>query len=156
MIHLSNILALVLALTAAVTIATSAVVAEETTTVALEPSDAATARGTLTIQAHGDAASIVIEMDGLEPGMDYVAALHAGSCEMPSASFGNLGVLTADQDGRAALQTEGVRMSAGGAPIDLTVPLIADGDHVVNVRAGHTIACARIPAMEGSGGRLHR
>jgi hypothetical protein len=93
------------------------------------------------------AGSLSLTADGLQPGAQYVAHLHAGSCATPSASFGALGSLTADAQGRGRLEATTASVSASGARIELT-PDLADGEHVVDLHqvGGSGFACAAIPS----------
>lgn len=99
------------------------------------------------VQTEGGLTSLEIDGHGLEPGADYLALLHAGTCEAEGASAGRLGTLQADEDGRATLTTSTVLVGAVGAPTDLTPALLADGDHVVRaVRVGgDEAACVAVP-----------
>src|SRR5688572_4061921 len=133
MIRLAHFRSLILALALSVTITTSAL-AEGPLAVPLEPAAGSTAWGSVSLELHGDAVTLVIELAGLEPGAEYVARLHAGSCELTSASFGHLGSLAADAEGRAVLSTTSARIGALGNSIDLTLSLVADGDHLVHIQ----------------------
>lgn len=99
------------------------------------------------VQTEGDLTSLEIDGYGLEPGADYLALLHAGTCEAEGASAGRLGTLQADGEGRASLTTSTVLVGAVGAFTDLTPALLADGDHVVRaVRVGDDeAACVAVP-----------
>jgi len=77
--------------------------------------------------------SLAIEAVGLEADAEYLALLHAGTCEAEGASAGRLGTLQADGDGSASLTTSTVLVGAVGAPTNLTPALLSDGDHVVRV-----------------------
>ncbi|MDO9445539.1 MAG: hypothetical protein Q7K37_09500, partial [Dehalococcoidia bacterium] len=99
------------------------------------------------VQTGGGLMSLEIDGYGLEPGGEYLALLHAGTCEAAGASAGRLGTLQADGDGRATLTTSTVLVGAVGAPTDLTPALLSDGDHVVRVvRVGDDEAvCVAVP-----------
>jgi len=99
------------------------------------------------VQAEGGLTSLEIDGYGLEPGSDYLALLHAGTCEAEGASAGRLGTLQADEDGKATLTTSTVLVGAVGAPTDLTPVLLSDGEHVVRlVRVGgDEAACVAVP-----------
>lgn len=99
------------------------------------------------VREDGGLTSLAIEAVGLAAGADYLALLHAGSCEAESASAGRLGTLQAGADGGASLTTSTVLVGAVGAPTDLTPALLADGDHVVRVVrvGGDEVACVAVP-----------
>jgi hypothetical protein len=125
--------------------------AEEAIAVPLRPTGDALVEGMVLIHTQDELATVTIEMSGLEPGAGFLARLHGGSCEAASAGFGHLGTVTADSEGRATLSASDLQMSASGAPIALTLALVADGDHVVTVVRDHQIACASIPRLPEAG-----
>lgn len=98
--------------------------------------------------ARGEGAVPSLEIDGtgLEAHAEYVARLHAGTCEAEGASGGTLGTLVADADGTASLSTSTVLVGAAGAPADLTVDML-EGDHVVRLLpvAGGDAICVPVP-----------
>lgn len=104
---------------------------------------------TVSVGAHEDGGltSLNLEAVGLEASAEYLALLHAGTCEAEGASAGRLGTLQADGDGSASLTTSTVLVGAVGAPTDLTPALLSDGDHVVRVVrvGGDEVACVAVP-----------
>ena len=118
--------------------------------VLLDPVDGSGAQGTATIEVRaGDAQRtlVVLDLEGLEPGQAYVAHVHAGTRAAPSASFGLLGRLEADATGRAHLEADTLTPSASGQATELSLDLLADGDHLIDVHplAGGPVAIGEIP-----------
>jgi hypothetical protein len=89
----------------------------------------------------------MLELEGLEPGQAYVAHLHAGTRAAPSASFGLFGGLQADTAGHAHLETDTLTRSAARQATDLSLDLLADGDHLIDVHplSGGPVAVGEIP-----------
>jgi hypothetical protein len=125
-------------------------VAEPATTLPLEPMSQSGVTGTVTItpgtgrDESDDGVSLTLDVKGLTPGRSYPVHLHTGHCAQPSASASRLGTLVADPAGRATLTTTEVRGSAAGPPVPLTRALLADGDHIVDVRGTRLAACASL------------
>jgi hypothetical protein len=116
----------------------------------LDRADASGVRGTATIEVRaGDAQRtlLTLELEGLEPGQAYVAHLHAGTRAAPSASFGLFGGLQADTAGHAHLETDTLTRSAARQATDLSLDLLADGDHLIDVHplSGGPVAVGEIP-----------
>lgn len=99
------------------------------------------------VREDGGLTSLAIEAVGLEADAEYLALLHAGTCEAEGASAGRLGTLQADGDGSASLTTSTVLVGAVGAPTNLTPALLSDGDHVVRVVrvGGDEATCVAVP-----------
>ena len=119
-------------------------------TVQLHAVDSSGASGTATVHTRPDQTQTVqlkVDLAGLAPGATYVAHLHAGKPDAPSASFGLLGTLESDAEGRAKLQTSTLRMSAAGGVIDLSRDFLADGDHLIDVHGitGEVVMLGEIP-----------
>lgn len=112
-----------------------------------EDNTAAATGPTVSLSRGGGAVpSLEIDATGLQANAEYVARLHAGTCEAEGASGGTLGTLTADADGTASLSTSTVLVGAAGAPADLTAEML-EGAHVVRllpVAGGDTI-CVAVP-----------
>ncbi len=111
--------------------------------------DGTASTGTPTVSvARGEGAvpSLEIDATGLQADAEYLARLHAGTCEAEGASGGTLGTLTADEDGTASLSTSTVLVGAAGAPADLTDEML-EGDHVVRLLpvAGGDTVCVAVP-----------
>jgi hypothetical protein len=124
-------------------------------TLELHAVDSSAASGTATVDIQPDqiqAALLTVGLEGLAPGATYVAHLHAGTADAPSASFGLLGTLVSDAEGRASMQTSTLSMSAGGEVIDLSLDLLTDGDHLIDVHsiAGDVVMLGEIPHAEAA------
>lgn len=101
----------------------------------------------LAIERVADGAALRLDLSGVEPGTAYVATMHAGSCEEPSASAGRLGRIVTDAQGRGTLRAVAAAVGAGGAGVPLTVDLLTDGERVVEILApdGKRLLCAALP-----------
>lgn len=113
-----------------------------------DPLDSATGPTvSVAVREDGGLTSVEVEAVGLEASAEYLALLHAGTCEAEGASAGRLGTLLSDGDGSASLTTSTVLVGAVGAPTDLTPGLLSDGDHVVRVVrvGGDEAACVAVP-----------
>ncbi len=121
--------------------------------VPLESMAAASISGYVTIKRAGEdgAAIVAVDTDGLSPRVEYVVHLHSGTCGQAGSSAGGLGRLVAENGGRAQLQTSTVTASAAGATVGLTVDLLGDGDHLIDVHgpADEPVVCGEIPAIGG-------
>ena len=84
-----------------------------------------------TLVGRGDAVSLRIEGDGLEPGMEYLARLNSADTTV-SASSGQLGRVVADDDGRIVLSATTAVIGAG-AEVPLTTDLFSDGGRLVTL-----------------------
>jgi hypothetical protein len=73
--------------------------------------------------------TLAVIATGLEPGVSYRAQLQVRG----AASFGTLGELVADGQGRAQLIATAARVSASGAPVLLEYAGLTDGEHVITV-----------------------
>jgi len=91
--------------------------------------------------AVGEGAGVALEVVDLPAGADARATMHAGTCDLPSASFAALPDLKADASGRAA--AEGAVLFHGTDPVALAP--MADGEHVLLVRVEQVVACGFIP-----------
>jgi hypothetical protein len=120
-----------------------AVWAQESVTVQLQPVADSGVRGTATLTAADEGTNITLDLQGLAPGVTAQAALQAGTCEQPSASFVALPELQADASGRAT--ATGAALFRGAEPVDLVT--FADGAHVVTVQTEQLVACGVIPAL---------
>ena len=85
---------------------------------------------------------LTLEVEGLQPGATYPAHVHAGSPAQPGAGFGLLGTLAADDAGRGRLQTATMAAAAAGVPVDLSLELLADGEHFIELHAPGMAAVA--------------
>src|SRR5688500_15321992 len=92
-----------------------------------------------------------LELQNLELGETYAAHVHAGNRKMPSASFGALGSLQADSNGFARLQTSTLTAWGSGDEIDISLGLLADGDHLIDFHASDRsrVAVGDIPLEAG-------
>jgi hypothetical protein len=133
------------------------VLAQQAVTVQLEPAGGSGVRGTATLTAAGDGTSVTLEVEGLAPNADARATMHAGTCALPSASFAGLPNLKAGATGRAT--ATGPVLFHGTENVALAT--MADGEHVITIRAGQAVACGVIPrlasalaptALPGTGG----
>jgi Tol biopolymer transport system component len=123
------------------------VVAQEPVTVWLEPVGGSGVSGTATLTAVGDGTRVTLEITGLTAGTDARATLHAGTCEMPSASFTPLPDLKADATGRAT--ATGPALFRGTEAIPLTT--IADGERIITIQvSGQLVAYGVIPRQATS------
>ncbi len=135
-------------LTCALLIQAGLVSAQEPITVLLQPVADSGVSGTAMLTS-GEGGDVVnVDIAGLAPDTSYRALLQAGTCDSPSASFGELGTLEPDPEGAASLVAGTARMSAAGASIDLVVSNLTDGDHIISIVGPGIIACGSIPAAE--------
>jgi hypothetical protein len=120
------------------------VMAQEAITVRLDPVGESGVSGTATLTAAGDGTNVALDIQGLAPGADAQATMHAGTCEMPSASFAALPGLKADATGRAT--ATGSVLFHGTEPVALAT--MADGEHIIAIQqAGQVVACGVIPKL---------
>lgn len=119
-------------------------VAQEAVTLELSPVGESGVSGTATLTAAGDGTEVTLEVQGLAPGADARASMHAGTCAVPSASFAALPDLQADASGRAT--ATGLVLFRGTENVALAT--MADGEHVIIVRSGgQVVACGTIPVL---------
>jgi len=57
--------------------------------------------GTATLIPAGEGTSVTLDIEGLTPGINARATMHAKTCEMPSASFSAMPNLKADAAGKS-------------------------------------------------------
>ncbi|NLE75704.1 MAG: hypothetical protein GX605_02985 [Chloroflexi bacterium] len=117
--------------------------AQEAVSVQLDSVGGSGVSGTATLTAAGDGTEVALEVQGLAASAEAQAALHAGTCQMPSASFTALPALQADADGRAT--ASGAVLFRGAEPVALTT--LADGEHIIIVSTDQAAACGVIPAL---------
>jgi dipeptidyl aminopeptidase/acylaminoacyl peptidase len=123
------------------------VVGQEAVTVWLEPVGESGVSATATLIAVGDGTRVTLEITGLVAGADARASLHAGACEMPSASFTPLPDLKADTTGRAS--ATGPALFRGTEAIPLAT--MADGERIITIQVGRQlVACGVIPRLATS------
>jgi LPXTG-motif cell wall-anchored protein len=116
--------------------------AQETVDVQLDPVDDSGVSGTARLTSAGEGTEVTLELSGLEPDAEAQASMHAGTCDMPSASFAALPNLRADAEGRA---TASGRVLFQGAE-DVALATMADGEHIISVSSGgQVVACGAIP-----------
>ena len=139
-----------IALAAVLTVAAAgAASAQGPITAPLEQVGGSNVRGTLTVEPPvGGIATLIVEPTGLNANQRYEAFLHAGTVAQPSASAARLmGLLTVGADGRGRQMS--AHAVASGVAFELTLELLADGDHVVLVReqGGPVVAGGAIPRV---------
>jgi LPXTG-motif cell wall-anchored protein len=118
-------------------------IAQEAVTVQIDPVGASGVSGTATLTAAGAGTAVALDVKGLAPGADARAAMHANTCAMPSASFAALPALKADATGRAT--ATGAVLFHGTEAVALAT--MADGEHVIFIRAEQAVACGVIPKL---------
>lgn len=116
--------------------------AQEAVTVQLDPVGESEVSGTVTLIAVGDGTHVTLDIKGLAPGANARATMHANTCAMPSASFAALPDLHADATGRAT--ATGSMLFHG---MDIALAIMADGEHIIAIRAGQAVACGVIPKL---------
>jgi hypothetical protein len=107
--------------------------AQDGITVSVEPLGTSAVEGVATLESQRDLVQVALDMEGLQPGVEYQARLYAGTPAAASASFGVLGSLIADETGRARLLASQMQASGAAQTIDLTYELLADGDHFIAI-----------------------
>jgi hypothetical protein len=156
--HLRTLLrALVLAV--ALVVPAAPALAQAAITATLEPLGGSNVRGALTVEPPvGGISTLIVEPTGLSAGRRHEAFLHSGTCSQPSASGARLlGNLPVGADGRGRLTTAHAVGTAAGVAFELTRELLADGDHLVVVRAeGTAVACGAIPRAGAAPTQLPR
>jgi hypothetical protein len=124
--------------------------------VLLFPVGAGDARATAVVGPSPDmaapATALTVEATGLTPNARHTAHVHAGSCARQSASVGLLGGFVADGAGRGKLVATSAGVSASDRRVDLSLDLLADGDHVLDLHdaAGTMVACGAIPVADAA------
>lgn len=124
------------------------IMAQEAVTVQLNPMDGSGVSGTATLTAAGEGTEVTLDLQGLTPNAAAQAAMQAGTCDMPSASFAALPELTADANGTAT--ATGEILFRGTDAVALAT--MADGEHVITIQAGQVVACGVIPALASASG----
>ena len=120
------------------------VMAQEAVIAQLDPVGESDVSGTATLIAAGDGTNVTLDIEGLAPGANARATMHAGTCAMPSASFLALPDLDADATGRAT--ATGPVLFRGTENVALTT--MADGEHIIVIQAGKpVVACGVIPRL---------
>jgi hypothetical protein len=121
------------------------VLAQESVIVQLESVNGSGVRGTATLSIAGEGTNVVLEVDGLTPETTVRSTMHAGSCGASSASFAALPGLEADANGKA---------TATGSVLfhgeDVALATMADGEHIIVIRAEEVVACGVIPQLGSS------
>jgi hypothetical protein len=116
--------------------------AQDAVDVPLSPVGDSGVSGTARLVAAGEATEVTLEVTGLEPNADAQASMHAGTCEMPSASFAALPNLQADAEGNAT--ATGSVLFQGSE--DVALATMTDGEHIISVQSGgQMVACGVIP-----------
>lgn len=108
--------------------------------------------GQITVSSAMDTAFVAIQADRLRPNSRYVAHLHSGTPQTPTASVGPLGYADTDGSGHLQLLATDAVISAG-AQVPLSNETLFDGEHFVDLHntAGTLIATARLPRMATAG-----
>lgn len=90
-------------------------------------------RGSARVERDGDDVRVVVEAEGLEPGMDYSAQVHEGRCTDDGSVVLDAGALASGEGGEGSLQ-----FSGGSASI------LDQGDVSVQIHGpdGEAVACA--------------
>jgi hypothetical protein len=103
-------------------------------------------RGAAIVLGKEGGTSVSLHLTGMAPGTPVQAALHAGTCSAPGASFAALPELTPDASGTGS--ATGPVLFRGRESVALAT--VADGDHVISIgQSGRAVACARVPTLEG-------
>lgn len=119
------------------------VMAQEGIIVQLAPVDESGVSGTATLTAAGNGTNVVLDIEGLAPGANAQATMHANTCAMPSASFTALPTLNADATDRAT--ATGSVLFRGME--DIALATIADGEHIIIIQTEQIVACGVIPKL---------
>jgi hypothetical protein len=122
----------------------------------IETIDASGVSGSAVFDVSSDGGTMLrIDLEGLAPAEEYVINLRGGTPDTPSAGFGRVGRVEADTAGQGRLQAQSLTASAGGDTVGLSMDLVADGDHFLEIRAasdGAVVATGVIPPGDGLGG----
>lgn len=87
---------------------------------------------------------VTVDVAGLEHETEYRAAVNAGTCGRPGASFLALREIEADEHGRA--RVSGELLFRGRDKVELAE--LADGEHVVRVYGDDgNVACGVVPRL---------
>jgi hypothetical protein len=120
----------------------SVVLAQDRVDVPLEAVGSSGVSGDATLVASGEATEATLTVTGLAPNTEAQASMHAGTCDMPSASFSALPNLTADAGGAAS--ATGAVLFQGSQ--DVALATMTDGQHIIQIQAGgQVVACGVIP-----------
>ncbi|HSJ52138.1 MAG TPA: hypothetical protein VLC52_00205 [Anaerolineae bacterium] len=122
----------------------SVALAQEVVDVQLDPVGDSGVSGTARLVAAGEATEVTLDVTGLDPDAQAVVTMHAGTCDLPGASFATLPDLTADASGAAT--ATGTVLFRGSE--DVALATMADGEHVISISAGdQVVACGVIPQL---------
>jgi hypothetical protein len=122
----------------------SAALAQAAVDVQLDPVGDSGVSGTARLVAAGEATEVTLDVTGLDPDAQAVVTMHAGTCDLPGASFATLPDLTAGADGRAT--ATGTVLFRGSE--DVTLTAMADGEHIISISVGdQVVACGVIPRL---------
>jgi len=119
------------------------IMAQEAIIVQLDPVGESEVSGTATLTAAGNGTNVVLDIEGLAPGANAQATMHANTCALPSASFTPLPALNADATGRAT--ATGSVLFRGME--DIALATIADGEHIIIIQTEQIVACGVIPKL---------
>ncbi len=104
--------------------------------------------GTAVLTRAGQGTKVVLEIQGLPAGADARAAMNAGTCAQPSASFAALPNLKADSNGKAT--ATGSILFHGTDAVALET--VADGQHIISIQTDKVVACGVIPHLAAVSG----
>ncbi len=104
--------------------------------------------GTALLIAAGQGTNVTLEIQGLPAGTEAQAAMNAGTCAQPSASFATLPNLKVDSNGKAT--ANGSILFHGTDPVALES--VADGQHIISVQTDKVVACGVIPHLAAVSG----
>ena len=117
--------------------------AQENVTVQLEAVDGSGVSGTAVLSPVDGGTTVILDIEGLTPNVAAQSAMHAGTCDLPSASFSALPALTADAAGKATATGAILFRGAEDIPLDT----MTDGEHVIIIRTEDVVACGVIPQL---------
>lgn len=124
---------------------TGVAMAQSTFTVPFAATNNSTVDGYAVLTMAGKGTDINLNFTGLAPNSAAIANLHAGTCDMPSASFSRLPGLNSDATGKAT--ASGQILFHDTDPVALQD--VADGQHVIAIyQGGQMVSCGWIPQME--------
>lgn len=119
--------------------------AQESVTANLRPIGGSGVSGTAVVSPKGNGTEVTFDLSGLASNAGVRAAMQAGTCEMPGASFAEAGTFTADSEGRAT--GTGEILFRGAESVEFIV--VADGEHIITVSGPEgAVACGAIPAAQ--------
>jgi len=116
--------------------------------VRLDPLAGDAVSGQLALTADGDGTIAALTMSGIAPGKAYRLQLHAGTCDLPSASATTPLEFEATADGSGSVT--GPVLFRGADPVALAT--LADGEHVAIVSQDSVVACGRVGRLDPSPG----